>query len=57
MALWGSQGGGRFLMSEVPLYALPRFCGLSTCGLREERIFIELMTSDRELQASREGSK
>ena len=25
--------------------------------LREERIFIELMTSDRKLKASREGSK
>ena len=35
-----------------------RFCVdlASSCSSRGERIFIELMTSDRKLQASREGS-
>jgi len=43
-------GGWLFLMSEVPLYL-----GLPVA--RRERIFIGLTTSDRELKASRKGSK
>ena len=47
------------LMSEVPLYG-PQERPLSAHHDRlpkRKRIFIELMTSDRKLQASREGSK
>ena len=49
--------GGRFLMSEVPLHA--GACAAASGGevLSCERIFIELVTSDRKIKASREVSK
>jgi len=66
-------GGWVFLMSEVPLYlerdllkallllAPGPFLLLILCALRRtlprEKIVIELMTSDRKLKASGEGSK
>ena len=44
-------GGGRLFMSEVPLYL---GFDLQQSG---ERIFIELMTLDRYLRATRMGSR
>ena len=59
-------GGWGFLMSEVPPINPERGTGagrhmhggaVSPSPLRTEKIFIKIMTSDRELKASREGSK
>ena len=72
--LGGSWGGGRFLVSKVPLYlnrasaepgnlvltylvSSQSWASPSDMDGCRERIFIEPMTSDRKLQASREGSK
>ena len=44
-------------MSEVPLYPRQARLTLGPHTLSRERIFVELMTSDRKLKASREGSK
>ena len=42
--------------SSLRLYSAGQIIILETWA-KSERIFIELMTSDRELEASREGSK
>ena len=70
--LWLSYGWGLFLMSEVPLYTsgLVRYgvapdhadtknvtAEFQGIPRYRERILIELMTSERRREASREGSK